>query len=209
MNNFVRITSGKFRGRKATTPGEETHPMGERERLALFNMISDYLPGATVLDAFAGSGALGIEALSRGASEVTFIDANKKATECIRGNLASLGLEAKLKRGTSPKRPDQAKLVTPTVVDAKNHNETNNSARAVIEVICSRVQNYQTQQRFDLILADPPYDHFRLSEIEHLCPLLESSGILVLSHPGESPVLKGLTPIKSHKYAGATISIYK
>ena len=65
--------------------------MGERERLALFNMISDYLPRTTVLDAFAGSGALGIEALSRGASEVVFVESNREAAQCIRRNLVSLG----------------------------------------------------------------------------------------------------------------------
>ena len=72
------------------TPGGKTHPMGERERLALFNMISEYLPGGTVLDAFAGSGALGIEALSRGAKSVTFIEKNHAACRIIRQNLETL-----------------------------------------------------------------------------------------------------------------------
>ena len=70
----IKIASGIFRGRSIKSPKSSlTHPMGAREKLALFNMIVDDLPGSLVLDAFAGSGALGIEALSRGASEVVFV----------------------------------------------------------------------------------------------------------------------------------------
>lgn len=102
MNNFVKITSGVYRGRKISTPGGKTHPMGERERLALFNMISEYLPDASVLDAFAGSGALGIEALSRGANEATFVEKDTKACRVIQENLRELGIaprQAEVKRG--------------------------------------------------------------------------------------------------------------
>ena len=95
MNN-IRITSGKFRGRSLKTPGGKTHPMGERERLALFNMIAGDIPGSLILDAFAGSGALGIEALSRGAREVVFIEKNPKAAEIIRQNLRELEIAAEV-----------------------------------------------------------------------------------------------------------------
>lgn len=87
----VTIISGKFKGRKISTPGGATHPMGSRERLALFNMVS--VEGLVVLDAFAGSGALGIEALSRGAASVIFVEKNPKACEMIRQNLESLGVK--------------------------------------------------------------------------------------------------------------------
>ena len=92
MNN-IKITSGEFRGRSIASPNlGTTHPMGAREKLALFNMISDYLPGAAVLDAYAGSGALGIEALSRGASYAIFVEKNHRAAQTIRNNLAGLDL---------------------------------------------------------------------------------------------------------------------
>ena len=87
----VRITSGEYKGRKIATPGGGTHPMGERERLALFNMIAKYLPGARVLDAYAGSGALGIEALSRGANNAVFIEKSPKAAKVVKNNLELLG----------------------------------------------------------------------------------------------------------------------
>ena len=69
-----------------------THPMGAREKLALFNMIADYLPEAMVLDAYAGSGALGIEALSRGAKYAVFVEKSPRIAQIIRKNLAELWL---------------------------------------------------------------------------------------------------------------------
>lgn len=91
--NTIKITSGKFRGRTINSPNlKTTHPMGAREKLALFNMLAEYLPGANVLDAYAGSGALGIEALSRGASFAMFVEKNPRAVAVIRKNLTELGL---------------------------------------------------------------------------------------------------------------------
>ena len=86
------ITSGEYRGETILTPGGDTHPMGSREKIALFNMISDYLPGAFVLDAYAGSGALGMEALSRGATFVLFMDNDPYAVKVIQENLTKFGL---------------------------------------------------------------------------------------------------------------------
>lgn len=93
MREFVKITAGKLRGRKILTPGGKTHPMGERERLALFNMVGNSLDGRTVLDLYAGSGALGLEAASRGASKIVFVEKNPTALDCVRRNIAELGAE--------------------------------------------------------------------------------------------------------------------
>ena len=93
MKNTVKITAGSLRGRQITTPGGKTHPMGERERLALFNMILGYIPGSSVLDAFSGSGALGIEAISRGAKRVVFVEKDPKAMATIKQNLSSLDID--------------------------------------------------------------------------------------------------------------------
>lgn len=90
----TQLTGGKYRGRIIKTPKtKSTHPMGSRERLALFNMLTPYLDGAKITDAFAGSGALGFEALSRGAKTVTFLENNPKAVQTIKENIASLKLE--------------------------------------------------------------------------------------------------------------------
>ena len=103
-SKWIMITGGKYRGRKLLTPGGKTHPMGSRERLALFNMLGGKIKGASVLDAFAGSGALGIEALSRGASKVVFVDKSPEAVQAIKANLAELEIHdgVKMIRGAFP-----------------------------------------------------------------------------------------------------------
>jgi len=89
----VKITSGLFRGRELKAPQNGvTHPMGSREKLALFNSLSDKIKDKIILDVFAGTGALGLEALSRGASHVTFIEADKKAAEILKQNAIVLGV---------------------------------------------------------------------------------------------------------------------
>ncbi|MBR2658984.1 RsmD family RNA methyltransferase [Candidatus Saccharibacteria bacterium] len=88
----VRIISGEYKGRKIKTPGGNTHPMGERERNAIFNAIGDQIYGAFVMDLYAGSGAIGIEALSRGANFVLFIDKDPRAVDTINENLRNLGI---------------------------------------------------------------------------------------------------------------------
>ena len=91
----IRIVSGLYGGRFITTPPTSTtHPMSERARAAIFNMLgADVVRGAYVLDAFAGSGALGFEALSRGAKHVTFIEKNRVAAKVIHENAQSLHVD--------------------------------------------------------------------------------------------------------------------
>ena len=76
----VRIISGEFGGRKIEAPdGDRTHPMSERVRNALFTRLGEVVSGATILDAFAGTGSVGIEALSRGARQATFVERDRIA----------------------------------------------------------------------------------------------------------------------------------
>lgn len=91
----MRIVGGSLGGRVLRAPhGAATRPTSEKVREAIFNILGP-VEGAYVLDLFAGSGALGIEALSRGAAHVTFVDAGKPALTAIRGNLRELGLEGR------------------------------------------------------------------------------------------------------------------
>jgi len=90
----VRIVAGTARGRPLRAPtGRGTRPTSDRVREAVFSMLSsmDALEGAAVADLFAGSGALGIEALSRGARAAVFVDDDRSAIEAVRANLAVLG----------------------------------------------------------------------------------------------------------------------
>ncbi len=84
----MRVIAGKARHLTLkTVEGNGTRPTTDRIKETLFNMIQDLLPGSSFLDLFAGSGAIGIEALSRGASEAVFVEQNRKAAACIRENL--------------------------------------------------------------------------------------------------------------------------
>ncbi len=168
--NEVRITSGSYKGRRITTPGGKTHPMGSRERIALFNMISEYVPGSRVLDAYAGSGALGIEALSRGASDVEFLEKSPTVAKGIRNNLRVLDIKARVFTGDAT--------------------------------------DFTTNDGFDLILADPPYDDYDLPGVEYLAGFLKSGGIMMLSHPEEAPEISELKLLKTRKYAAACLSVY-
>lgn len=92
----VRIIAGEFGGRFIQAPpGSTTHPMGERVRSAMFNSLGETVRGARVLDAFAGSGAIGLEALSRGAESVVFVERNRVAQRVIAKNITSLGVDEK------------------------------------------------------------------------------------------------------------------
>ncbi|MBC7869067.1 16S rRNA (guanine(966)-N(2))-methyltransferase RsmD [Candidatus Saccharibacteria bacterium] len=89
----MRVIAGLYGGRNIQAPDTvATHPMSERVRNALFNIVSDEIKGAVVLDAFAGSGALGLEALSRGASHVTFIERDSRAISTLKDNIALFNL---------------------------------------------------------------------------------------------------------------------
>lgn len=90
----MRIIAGEWRGRKLTAPkGDSTRPTADRTRETLFSMLTSRLgsfEGLSVLDLFAGSGALGLEALSRGAEHCLFVEQDKAALDAIRANIAAL-----------------------------------------------------------------------------------------------------------------------
>ncbi|HSB72750.1 MAG TPA: 16S rRNA (guanine(966)-N(2))-methyltransferase RsmD [Candidatus Methylomirabilis sp.] len=89
----MRISSGEHRGRRLKSPrGVRTRPTSEFLRQAIFNTIGGRIRGASVLDLFAGTGAVGLEALSRGAAAATFVERDRQAVASLRANLAALGL---------------------------------------------------------------------------------------------------------------------
>lgn len=91
----MRVVAGTARGRRLQAPaGSSTRPTADRVREATFNALGSLgvVEDATVLDLFAGSGALGIEALSRGAASATFVDSDGRAIDAVRANLAATGL---------------------------------------------------------------------------------------------------------------------
>ncbi len=91
----MRVIGGAARGRRlAAPPGRGTRPTPDRVREALFNILGHAVRGAAVLDLYAGSGALAIEALSRGARSAVFVESDPAAVSCLRRNLENLGFES-------------------------------------------------------------------------------------------------------------------
>lgn len=88
----MRVIAGSAGGLSLTVPKSVTRPTTDRVREALFSSLGDRVEGAAVLDLYAGSGALGIEALSRGAASAVFVETDERACETIRGNLAKTRL---------------------------------------------------------------------------------------------------------------------
>lgn len=171
----MRIIAGTHRGHRIAAPkGRDTRPTSDRVRENAFNLVGP-VDDADVLDLFAGSGAMGLEALSRGAAHVTFVEQDRDACRVINANLDKLGLHA-------------------TVL-------CQDALRAV----------QQERRRFDLVLADPPYDFEPGRLAPHLGRLLADDGLLVweTSSRGEPPDVPGLRQRTSRTYGSARLTLYE
>jgi len=125
----MRVVAGTYGGRTLTAPkGGHTRPTSDRVKESLFAILRDEVCEAVVLDLYAGSGALGIEALSRGARRATFVDRNPKSIAAIRGNLRGLRVAPEVV--TVVKSTVNAHLSGPSPAD----------------------------DAYDLVFLDPPYD---------------------------------------------------
>lgn len=104
----MRVIGGEFRSRRLKTlPGRKVRPTSDRLRETLFDVLGEEIVGKLFVDAYAGTGAVGIEALSRGAARAVFIESDRRAAAVLRENLRSLGLE---RRAVIIQRPAGAGL---------------------------------------------------------------------------------------------------
>jgi len=145
----VRIIAGEHRGRRISAPdGERTRPMLDRVREALFGTLGERVEGAQVLDLFAGSGSLSLEALSRGAERAVLLERNPTALDALHQNIAELGLE------------ERAWVVRGSALDPKLWRPAPKKGRP------------ELRERYELVFYDPPYP---LLEDPHTRPgLLEA-----------------------------------
>lgn len=125
---MVRIVGGSLRGRRLCAPdGKVARPTADRAREALFNILAHSdriaLDGAVVVDCFAGSGALGFEALSRGAARVSFIESHADSLAAIRANLSMLGETAEVIRGDATNPPSAREPCSLAFLDAPYHSD--------------------------------------------------------------------------------------
>lgn len=209
----LRILAGEYKRRVLLSPRQErTHPMGARERLALFNMIQTKLPRARVLDAYAGSGALGIEALSRGAAEAVFVERSPQVARVIQQNLENILSAAPFARAGEA-IPYLEYLAPGAPIPQFNGELTAQQITARVYTVA--LERFVAQagygKDFDVILADPPYDNYEARMAQELTALLRTGGILVWSHPASEPApeLPGLYLLSDRSYAAAGIALYR
>jgi 16S rRNA (guanine(966)-N(2))-methyltransferase RsmD len=133
----MRVIAGRFRSRRLkSVPGLAVRPTPDRLREALFNVLAPRLPGTTFLDAYAGSGAVGIEALSRGATHAVLIERSAKALEVLRDNLRTLGIEndATVVRGSAAvllrNYPCDVAFIDPPYEQASEYTDSLNALSA-------------------------------------------------------------------------------
>jgi 16S rRNA (guanine966-N2)-methyltransferase len=184
----MRITGGELRSRQLRAPrGSATRPTSDRVREALFNVLASraLLHGARVLDLYAGTGALGLEAISRGAVHATLVEDARDALAAIRANVAALGVA------------DRVRVVAARVERA---------ARTLVPL---------SGAPFDLVFADPPYADVTSGEacraIEAVVgAALAPGGTLVLehAHADPPPALGGLRMDDARRYGDTALALY-
>jgi 16S rRNA (guanine966-N2)-methyltransferase len=184
----MRIIAGKYRGRKLKSPPSlKTRPTSDRLRETLFNILAPRIAGANFLDLYAGSGAIGIEALSRGAAHVTFVDRSRKMYALIETNLDLLNVS-----------DDQTEVVS----------------REALEFL--RKHARKEEKAFDVIFFDPPYamDYEEVLDYvgEQAAGLLAEDGVVVVEHDKKKDLPKGFSDLLRYrvlKQGDSCLSFYK
>lgn len=191
----MQIASGWSKGLKILTPsGLGTRPTRERVRSSALNMLQPWISGSRVLDLFAGSGAVGLELISRGATGAHFVDNSSEAIKCLKANMAGIAERA----AKNAIKLDPFALSTSTV-----------------ELALRRLPD----QSFDLIWADPPYElvpEFIKSTASEWKRLLPDGGILALESADKNQEILDtltesmqLTKVKQRAYGVSLITIWQ
>jgi 16S rRNA (guanine966-N2)-methyltransferase len=177
----MRVTGGRLRGRRLKAPpGRATRPTSDRVREAVFAMLGA-IDGAVVLDLFAGSGALGIEALSRGAGRAVFVEHGAPAAAALRANLESLGLTG-----------------------ASSEVRREPVARALETALGRR-------EKYDLVFIDPPYAQAQSWGPElsaAIPPLLDPGGRVVVESERRAPMRLELAVHRQRVYGDTSVTIH-
>ncbi|MEI6807548.1 MAG: RsmD family RNA methyltransferase, partial [bacterium] len=150
---MIRVSGGEIRGRRILTPGDMIRPTQEKVRQALFSCLAEKTPGCRFLDLFAGSGAVGLEAWSRGASFVCWVERDPRVAGVLKQNVASLCVPSEGREGK-------------VACDGKTRVVMTDAGRFASKA--------GFDEPFDIIFADPPYAVGRRDE--WLTMMAESAG---------------------------------
>jgi len=182
----MRVIAGEYRGRILKIPkGAEVRPTQDRVREAIFNIIREQVPGSKVLDLYAGSGAFGIEALSRGAHLSVFVDNNTSCIKTIKSNLSALGKMAQ------------------------------SSEVLKLDAVTSISRFRKESRKFNIIFLDPPYykELARNSLLKiDACVILSPQSLVIAEHFKKDVMPEktdNLFLFREKKYGDTVISFYR
>lgn len=182
----MRVIAGRYRGcQLRVLRGLRVRPTTDRVRESVFAILRHDIPGARVLDLFAGSGSLGIEALSRGASHATFVDAYAPCLETVRQNLATARAES-----------ESARLIR---ADAAN----------ALEMFVA------SSESFDVVFVDPPYDSNLANESLRTIGIngtVTETGVVVVEHASKTPpgdFYADLARVRVEPYGETAVSFFR
>lgn len=178
----MRVVAGRFGGRRLLAPsGSRTRPTADRVKEAVFSMLGP-IDGLRALDLFAGTGALGIEALSRGAGSVVFVERDPAALTCLRANLTALG-------AGEPEVQVRGRDALAALGQAQRQGEL-----------------------YDIVLLDPPYQSAArwAPQIASMLPGLLSGGArVVVESDRRSPLALPLPIERQRRYGDTSITIHR
>jgi 16S rRNA (guanine(966)-N(2))-methyltransferase RsmD len=187
MPEAGRVIAGTARGVRLAAPGPGTRPLADRVKQTLFGILAPALEGAAVLDLFAGSGAGGIEALSRGAASAVFVERDQGAVRVIGENLRRTALEA----GATVVRRDVLAWLAEAARDAGGAGP-----------------------RYDLVLVDPPYAEtvVLVQVLGRVGPIVREGGIVVAKHfwrDAPPPVIGLLASDRQRRFGETALTFYR
>lgn len=194
----VRISAGSLRGRRLDVPAG-VRPTTELARKAAFDILGEAIVGARVLDACAGSGAYGLEAISRGAEHATFVEADRGVARILRGNVERLGAG------------ERASVLETTVARFSSKGEKERAAAlgAGGSAIAAS-PGASLFPRLDVIFHDPPFEENSESDLELLLPLVRAGGWL-FHERGDDLVFSpgGVEPVDRRRYGTTRFLIFR
>ena len=181
----MKITSGKYKYRKIEVP-RGIRPTTEKVREAVFSMVAPWIPDAEVLDLFAGSGAMGLEALSRGATRCVFVEANRQNQKVLAANIGNCGAGED------------------SVIMGKDYLAALSALAESRKGLC-----------FDIVIMDPPYEmtdyYVKALEMLQNEGLVDENSIIVCEHLYDNPLLDTygkLKKTKSKKYGSIGVDTF-
>ena len=179
----VRVISGSARGLKLNTPGDDrVRPTTDRVKESMFNIVQDWVCDSQVLDLFAGSGALGIEALSRGASQAVFCDNSLDSIKIIKSNI------------------EKARVVDRSQIVSGDFKR------------CLRDMEAKNQSFDMIFVDPPYYEGLFEEVLDTIrsCKILKKDGIVIVEHDAKRPIgqVEGLEVYKEKKYGITMLTFY-